>query len=129
VILNGIRAILEEFESIFGPVLHLFSVRRVSFAKSLDTMPLSKSLYYNTSAQPKLIHCWTNRYLTKCVVPLARAALSPLLISSFQTSKPRPRPRLHSEMNNKLKTRLTLLMQSPHNLYGSIPTPEDSDLV
>jgi hypothetical protein len=33
---------------------------------------------YNTSAQSSLIHCSTNLYLTKCVVPFARAALSPL---------------------------------------------------
>jgi hypothetical protein len=70
-------------------------------------------MHYNTSAQPKLIHCWTNRYLTKCVVPLASAALSPLLVSS----------------HHELTERLTLLMQSPHNLYGSILRLVDSDLV
>ena len=49
---------------------------RVQYS-SLDTC----EEHYNTSAQPNLIHCWTNRYFTRCVVPLASAALSPLIVS------------------------------------------------
>jgi hypothetical protein len=70
----------------------VLSVLWLSIMLSVSLIRLSSD--YKTSAQSSLIHCSTNLYLTKCVVPFARAALSPL--HHISAGHQHPQQRTHS---------------------------------